>query len=108
MQACEGYVENGQFYSIDKKLLTGGRRRAFLMVLDEPAQGGIVHQSKPEDVKRFVDNISHLTRESKVDDQELRAAWLKRLDTAIDLSLDEELPDIPRSALMREPIDLVD
>ncbi|MCL2336019.1 MAG: type II toxin-antitoxin system Phd/YefM family antitoxin [Firmicutes bacterium] len=44
------------------------------------------------------------------DDQELhdRAAWLKRLDKLLDLSSDEELPDIQRSSVMREPVVLTD
>ena len=83
MQEYEGYFENGRFTPIGKSVNIRGRRRVVLKVFDEPSQ--------PPDTE-----------------QELRAAWLKRLDTAISLSLDEELIVIPRSAQMREPIDLTD
>ena len=36
MQTCEGYVEDGKFYSLNT-LQTRGRYRAFLTILDEPA-----------------------------------------------------------------------
>jgi len=83
MQAYEGYFEDGRFTPIEKSVKIHGRRRVVLTIFDEPEQP--------------------LTKE-----QELRAAWLKRLDVAIDLSLNEEFPDIQRSALMREPFDLTD
>jgi len=36
MQACEGYVENGQFYPVGTLIQSPGRFRAILTVLDEP------------------------------------------------------------------------
>ena len=39
-------------------------------------------------------------------EHELRAAWINRLNSAINLSSDEELPDIPRETFMRTPVDL--
>jgi len=36
MQACEGYVENGQFYPTSTLLQLPGRLRAILTILDEP------------------------------------------------------------------------
>jgi len=38
MQAYEGYFENGQFYLINQTAHIKGRRRAFITILDEPAQ----------------------------------------------------------------------
>jgi hypothetical protein len=40
MQAYEGYFENGQFHAAEKisHVNTKGRRRAFITILDEPAQ----------------------------------------------------------------------
>jgi len=32
----EGYIENGEFYAIERPLRTPGRRRAFITILDEP------------------------------------------------------------------------
>ena len=84
MQACEGYFENGQFYPIGKVARMPGRHRAVLTIMDELAQS------------------------ADVDDIQLRSAWLKKLNMAIGLSLDEELPDIQRSTFMREPVDLAD
>ena len=81
MQAYEGYFENGQFTPIRSSVNIHGRRRGILALFDEPEQ-------------------------MEGNEKELRLAWLNRLETAIDLSQDEELPDIPRSAFMREPIDL--
>jgi hypothetical protein len=52
-----------------------GRRRVILTVFDETIQ-------------------------PSVKEQELRAQWLKRLDAAISLSMDEDLPDMTRSALL--------
>ena len=41
MQACEGYVENGKFYSTSEVLRKPGKLRAILTILDEP----VVHSS---------------------------------------------------------------
>jgi hypothetical protein len=82
MQAYEGYFEDGRFTPIGTFNIRG-RRRVRVTVLDEPAQ-------------------------PSVSDQELRAAWLKELDAAIDLSMGEELHNVPRSAIMREPVNLTD
>jgi hypothetical protein len=50
------------------------------------------------------------TSNSEVKLNESRIEWLKRLEEAIDLSMDEELPDWPfqRSIEMRPPLDLRD
>jgi hypothetical protein len=83
MQAYEGYFEDGRFTPIGKSVNIRGRRRVRLTVLDEPTQ-------------------------LSIKDQELRAEWLKKLDAAIDLSMGEEFHDVPRSAIMRKPINLTD
>ena len=38
MQAYEGYVEDGQFISLNGPSLLNGRHRAVLTILDEPEQ----------------------------------------------------------------------
>ena len=86
MQAYEGYFENGQFYTSGRKIRIPERKRIFLTILEEPPSQ---LSNKNEDLKR-------------------RAEWLKKLNAAIQLSLDEELPYIPRSTTMREPVDLSD
>jgi len=83
MQAYEGYLEDGWFTPIGKPVNIRGRHHVVLAIFDEPIQAS--------------------TKE-----QELRVAWLQRLDAAISLSLDEELPDMTRSTIMREPLDLTD
>ena len=85
MQAYEGYFENGQFYPIGQTAHIKGRRRAFITILEEP----------PMQLKTI-----------DKDEYESRAAWLKRLKDAIDLSLDEEFPFLSRSQEMHEPVNL--
>jgi len=46
--------------------------------------------------------------ETHDEEMERRKAWLEKLEAAIDLSLDEELPDLTRSDIMCEPINLAD
>ena len=83
-QAYEGYVEGGQFYPKEIPLRLTGRFRAVLTVLDVPVQANINPSSRME--------------------------WLNRLEAAVALSTDEELPDWPfeRSKEMRPPLDLAD
>ena len=57
MQACEGYVENGKFYSL-KDIQIQGRRRAFLTILDESAP------EKASDGKAFWMEFDRRARES--------------------------------------------
>ena len=38
MQAYEGYFENGRFYPASAKVRIPERRRAFVMILDEPVK----------------------------------------------------------------------
>ena len=64
MQACEGYVENGRFFPIGVVAQIPGRRRAFLTILDEPAQ-----QSNTVD-KAFWVEFDRMTAES-ADENEL-------------------------------------
>ena len=56
----------------------------------------------------FTEEYSRLAKEAEVEEQQLRVAWLKRLDAAINLSLDEGLPDVLRSQSIREPLNLID
>ena len=83
-QAYEGYVEGGQFYPKEKPIRLIGRFRAVLTVIDIPTQATTVSTSRME--------------------------WLNRLEAAVSLSADEELPDWPfeRSKEMRSPLDLAD
>ena len=85
-QTYEGYLEMDCKLSTSGQIITiPGRRRVFIAVYEEaPAQ------------------------ESVDEEMEQRRAWIKELEEAIDLSLDEELPDLPRSTLMREPVNLAD
>ena len=80
VQAFEGYWENGSFYSLGQPILITGRQRAILTLLNEPV------------------------REIQAIPNESRIVWLNRLNEAIENSMDEELPDIPRSREMRPPV----
>jgi hypothetical protein len=79
VQAFEGYWENGRFYPLGQTVRKAGRLRAILTVLNEPV------------IDRTVSG-------------EPCIEWLNRLNEAIALSMDEALPDIPRSKSMRPPI----
>ena len=83
-QAYEGYVEGGQFYPKEIPIRLAGRFRAVLTVLDVPVQATTNPSSRME--------------------------WLNRLEAAVALSADEELPDWPfeRSKKMHPPLDLAD
>jgi len=83
-QAYEGYVEDGQFYPKEIPIQLTGRFRAVLTVLDVPVQA--TTSSTP------------------------RMEWLNRLEAAVALTVDEELPDWPFERLneMRPPLDLTD
>ena len=104
MQAYEGYIENGQFYSVGRTVQVPERRRVIITILDEPVK----LSKKKKDGKTFLAEFNQLAKRTQVEDQELRAAWIKKLDAAIDASLDEEMLDIPRSRIMRAPIKLTD
>jgi len=82
--AYEGYVESGQFYPKEIPIHLSGRFRAVLTVLDVPEQAITISSTRIE--------------------------WLNRLEAAVALSADEELPDWPfkRSKEMRPPLDLTD
>jgi len=80
VQAFEGYWENGRFYPLEQVVSQAGRLRAILTVLNEPV------------------------REDKAVSGESCIEWLNRLNEAVALSLDEDLPDIPRSKSMRPPL----
>ena len=99
MQAYEGYLENGRFYPIGQSMKIQGRQRVILTVLGESAQ---------KDSGVIFEEFDRYAEKAKSEEQELRAAWLKRLDEAIKFSLDEDLPDIQRSTLMRDPTNLTD
>jgi hypothetical protein len=101
MQAINGYLENGRFTPSD--MISLPIRTDAILVIKEQIQ-----PSKPKDHKKawadFMDGLDEVQKE----DKELRAAWLERLDKALRLSENEELPDFPRSGLMREPVNLAD
>jgi hypothetical protein len=83
-QAYEGYVESGQFYPKKIPIHLSGRFRAVLTVLDVPVQATTISSSRIE--------------------------WLNRLEAAVALSAEEDLPDWPfeRSKKIHPPLDLTD
>ena len=83
MQAIKAYYEDGKFIPFQPIIIPKGSH-AIVTILDFP-----IIEDKPD---------------------ESRIEWLERLEAAIDLSMDEELPDWPfqRSREMRPPLDLRD
>jgi hypothetical protein len=59
MQACEGYVENGQFHPLSKITQSQEKVRAILMILDEPAK-----QSNTVNNKAFWAEFDRMAAES--------------------------------------------
>ena len=97
-QAYEGYVEGGQFYPKELPISPKGRFRAVLTVLDVPVQAN---------TSTDCDNLGCVTKDT---DTSRRMEWLNRLEAAIALSNDEDLPDwaFERSKEMHPPLDLAD
>ena len=83
MQAIKAYYEDGKFIPFQPVKIPKGSH-AIITILDFP-----IIEVKPD---------------------ESRIEWLNRLEAAIALSMDEELPDWPfqRSKEMRPPLDLRD
>jgi len=83
MQAIKAYYEDGKFVPFQPVKIPKGSH-AIVTILDFP-----IIKVKPDGP---------------------RIEWLERLEAAIDLSMDEELPDWPfqRSKEMRPPLDLRD
>ena len=83
MQAIKAYYEDGKFIPFQPVKIPKGSH-AIVTILDFP-----IIKVKPDGP---------------------RIEWLERLEAAIDLSMDEELPEWPfqRSKEMRPPLDLRD
>ena len=83
MQAVKAYYEDGKFIPFQPVRVPKGSH-AIITILDFP-----------------IIEVKH---------DGSRIEWLNRLEVAIDLSMDEELPDWPfqRSKEMRPPLDLRD
>jgi hypothetical protein len=58
MQAYEGYFEDGQFYPAGTTVRLAGRRRAFITILDEPAQEDNTHAEAWREFLSAINNIS--------------------------------------------------
>ena len=86
MLTVEGYLEKGRFYPIGNIAEISGRRRVLVTVLND-------------NTTQILDNIN-ATEEST------RSTWLKRLEAAVDMAQDEDLPDFLRDKTMRPPISL--
>ena len=78
--AYEGYNENGKFVPFKQPIQKTGKVRAILTVLNEPVK---------DDYIQADDSFT---------------TWHMRLKELIADSMDEELPDLVRSKVMRPPI----
>ena len=89
LQAYQGYFEKGRFYTAGQAFSIPERRQVILTILDS---------TQDETKIKSINNVH--------EEQERRKEWIKRLDAAIDLSLEEEFPDVVRSTPMHEPVNL--
>ncbi|MCL2572508.1 MAG: DUF104 domain-containing protein [Defluviitaleaceae bacterium] len=89
MQAVKAYYDDGKFVPLKPITIPKGSQ-AIVTILDFP-------ENKSED--------SYKTRSN-----DSRIQWLNQLESAIELSMNEELPDIyfQRSKSMNPPLDLKD
>ncbi|MCL2051141.1 MAG: hypothetical protein FWG91_05370 [Lachnospiraceae bacterium] len=79
-QAYEGYLENGFFYTAGKRIRLPERKNMFITIPEE--SGKIFEESSNE--------------------LGLRLDWLRKLESAIELSSQEDFPLITRSLEMRD------
>ena len=95
MQAVKAYCEEGLFIPFQPVKIPNGRH-AIITILDFP-----LNEDK---------STSDTDSDTNNTPSESRMAWLDRLEAAIDLAVDEELPDwaFQRSQEMRPPLDLRD
>lgn len=68
----------------------------------------VINDIYGQDIYNGLPLKTSLEQMSKDEEQEHRAVWLEKLNASIVLSANEELPDVPRSAIMRESVDLTD
>ena len=87
MQAIRAYYDEGKFVPFKPVKIPKGSH-AIVTILDFP--------------------LDRSTSEADGAPGESRIEWLKRLHEAIDFSMDEEMPHIPRSKEMRPPINMAD
>ena len=87
MQAIKAYYDEGKFVPFKPIKIPKGSH-AIVTILDFP-----------------IDEGQHTIEEGTVCDDS-RVEWLNRLNDAIRLSMDEDLPDFPRIKTVREHLNL--
>ena len=102
MRAINGFLENGRFTPIEA-IVFPRRVQAVLVYNDNVA---VVDEGK--DKKAWLEELHQNAEGIKEEERQGRAAWLERLDAVINAAMGEDLPDIPRSKAMREPLNLTD
>ena len=102
MRAVNGYLDNGRFTPLDVITLPM-RTQAVLVYNDTVA---VVDERK--DKGAWLEELLQNAEGVKEEERQGRAAWLERLDAVINAAMGEDLPDIPRSKAMREPLNLTD
>ena len=108
VQALQGYFDNGIFYQQGHKVQLPERQLVIVNVLDVPVD---INEVKNADIRfwrEFDKLVKDVVDEDKIGGLQIREEWLKRLHAAVSFSLDEEFPDIQRSQLMRDPLNLKD
>lgn len=105
-QILEGYWENDRFYPYAQPVRKTGRRKAQVLVFDEPAERPIYNESAvkiiPDD--ELPEGFDRLVEKAGLEEAHRRVAWLKELDRVRELAKDEPPFELPPRAPMRPPI----
>ena len=90
-QAYEGYFRNGEFYTAEQTIRIPEGKKVFITIFDE-----------------FITDIENKEESQGIKDKDIRIKWIEKMNDALKFSLNENLPDMTRSTVMREPIGLSD
>ena len=89
MQAVKGYISNGRFTPNDEFMLPNYAR--VMLVIEEV----IENPTGKELLSDKADDSAH----------QARVEWLNRVESLLELSMDEDLSNFPKQELMKNPND---
>ena len=103
MIAVSGRLENGRFTPYDFIELPSNTDA--ILVIQDKSQ---MPQLKRRTGRRSMADKPSFSENGMIEDKDKRIAWLKKMDTLISMSLNEDFPDLQRSTQMRESLNLKD
>lgn len=105
LRTYEGNLVKGRFYPRGKAANIPDDCRVIVTLLDDT-----LHDDGETNIPVIIENETSQVNEgiASADNRAMRKSWLEKLNAAILLALDEELPEMQRSQAMREPISLAD